>query len=50
MKYFETDRAARLLEAGAPLVGTLHGAARLAVAGYLAGGQGGAGRDPGAAA
>ena len=36
---FETDRAARLLEAGAPLVGTLHGAARLAVAGYLAGGR-----------
>ena len=36
---FETDRAARLLEAGAPLVGTLRGAARLAVAGYLAGGR-----------
>jgi squalene synthase HpnC len=36
---FETDRASRLLEGGAPLVGTLRGAARLAVAGYLAGGR-----------
>ena len=36
---FETDRASRLLDDGAPLVGTLHGAARLAVAGYLAGGR-----------
>jgi squalene synthase HpnC len=36
---FETDRAARLLDQGAPLVGTLHGAARVAVAGYLAGGR-----------
>ena len=36
---FETDRASRLLDQGAPLVGTLHGAARLAVAGYLAGGR-----------
>ena len=36
---FETDRAARLLDGGAPLVGTLRGAARLAVAGYLAGGR-----------
>ncbi len=36
---FETDRAARLLDKGAPLVGTLRGAARLAVAGYLAGGR-----------
>jgi len=36
---FEVDRAARLLDAGAPLVGTLRGAARLAVAGYLAGGR-----------
>jgi len=36
---FETDRAARLLDSGAPLVHTLHGAARLAVAGYLAGGR-----------
>jgi len=36
---FETDRAARMLDSGAPLVHTLHGAARLAVAGYLAGGR-----------
>jgi squalene synthase HpnC len=36
---FETDRARHLLDQGAPLVGTLHGAARLAVAGYLAGGR-----------
>jgi squalene synthase HpnC len=36
---FETDRAAALLDEGAPLVGTLRGAARLAVAGYLAGGR-----------
>ena len=36
---FETDRAERLLDSGAPLVHTLHGAARLAVAGYLAGGR-----------
>jgi squalene synthase HpnC len=36
---FETDRARRLLDEGAPLVGTLRGAARLAVAGYLAGGR-----------
>ena len=36
---FEVDRASRLLDEGAPLVGTLHGAARLAVAGYLAGGR-----------
>jgi squalene synthase HpnC len=36
---FETDRARRLLDRGAPLVGTLRGAARLAVAGYLAGGR-----------
>jgi squalene synthase HpnC len=36
---FEADRAARLLDRGAPLVGTLRGAARLAVAGYLAGGR-----------
>ena len=36
---FETDRAARLLDTGAPLVGTLRGAARVAVAGYLAGGR-----------
>jgi squalene synthase HpnC len=36
---FEVDRAAGLLDQGAPLVGTLRGAARLAVAGYLAGGR-----------
>ena len=36
---FETERAARLLDDGAPLVGTLHGAARLAISGYLAGGR-----------
>ena len=36
---FETDRARQLLDHGAPLVGTLRGAARLAVAGYLAGGR-----------
>jgi len=36
---FETDRAQGLLDEGAPLVGMLRGAARLAVAGYLAGGR-----------
>jgi squalene synthase HpnC len=36
---FETERASRLLDQGAPLVGTLRGSARLAVAGYLAGGR-----------
>jgi len=36
---FETDRAAVMLNAGAPLIGTLRGAARLAVAGYVAGGR-----------
>ena len=36
---FEVNRAADLLDQGAPLVGTLRGAARLAVAGYLAGGR-----------
>ena len=36
---FETDRASHLLDEGAPLVGTLRGAARLAVAGYVAGGR-----------
>jgi squalene synthase HpnC len=36
---FEVNRAAELLDEGAPLVGTLRGAARLAVAGYLAGGR-----------
>jgi squalene synthase HpnC len=35
----EAGRAAELLAAGAPLVGQLSGAARLAVAGYLAGGR-----------
>jgi squalene synthase HpnC len=35
---FETNRAARLLADGSPLVGSLRGWARLAVAGYLAGG------------
>jgi phytoene/squalene synthetase len=36
---FETARAQALLDAGAPLAGTLHGAARFAVAGYVAGGR-----------
>jgi squalene synthase HpnC len=36
---FEVARARDLLGSGAPLVGTLHGAARLAVAGYVAGGR-----------
>jgi squalene synthase HpnC len=36
---FEVDRAEALLDEGAPLVGTLRGAARLAVAGYLGGGR-----------
>lgn len=36
---FETDRAAALLDSGAPLVGLLRGWGRLAVAGYLAGGR-----------
>jgi squalene synthase HpnC len=35
----EAGRAAELLAAGAPLVGQLRGAARVAVAGYLAGGR-----------
>lgn len=35
---FETDRAARLLDSGVPLVGRLQGWAQVAVAGYLAGG------------
>lgn len=35
----EADRAAGLLAAGAPVVGQLRGAARVAVAGYLAGGR-----------
>lgn len=36
---FETGRAAALLDSGAPLVGMLRGWARLAVAGYVAGGR-----------
>ncbi|GII29057.1 squalene synthase HpnC [Planotetraspora mira] len=36
---FEVRRAAALLDEGAPLVGTLDGFARLAVAGYVAGGR-----------
>jgi squalene synthase HpnC len=36
---FEADRAAALLNEGAPLVGTLNGMARLAIAGYVAGGR-----------
>ncbi|MBV9061107.1 MAG: squalene synthase HpnC [Pseudonocardiales bacterium] len=36
---FEITRAAELLDSGAPLVRMLHGWARLAVAGYVAGGR-----------
>jgi squalene synthase HpnC len=36
---FETTRARFVLDAGAPLIGTLRGAARAAVAGYVAGGR-----------
>jgi len=36
---FEERRARCLLDSGAPIVGTLRGAARLAVAGYVAGGR-----------
>ncbi|MGB8960830.1 MAG: squalene synthase HpnC [Pseudonocardiaceae bacterium] len=36
---FQITRAAELLDSGAPLIGLLHGWARLAVAGYLAGGR-----------
>jgi squalene synthase HpnC len=36
---FETERASSLLDEGAPLVGTLHGRARIAVAGYVGGGR-----------
>jgi squalene synthase HpnC len=36
---FETDRAARLLASGAPLVGDLRGWARLCVGGFVAGGR-----------
>jgi len=35
----EADRAGALINAGAPLVGQLRGAARVAVAGYVAGGR-----------
>ena len=41
---FETTRAVAWLGAGAPLVSTLHGWARLAVSGYVAGGRAAAGR------
>ena len=36
---FEAGRAAELISSGAPLIGQLRGAARIAVAGYLAGGR-----------
>ena len=36
---FEVDRAAQLLDDGAQIVGRLHGWARVAVAGYVAGGR-----------
>jgi squalene synthase HpnC len=36
---FETGRAKTMLDAGAPLIGMLRGAARVAVAGYVAGGR-----------
>jgi len=36
---FEVNRAKQLLDEGAPLVGTLHKMARLAIAGYVAGGR-----------
>jgi len=36
---FETQRARAMLDSGAPLVGTLRGFARAAVAGYVAGGR-----------
>jgi squalene synthase HpnC len=36
---FQVDRADALLSEGAPLIGTLRGAARLAIAGYVAGGR-----------
>jgi phytoene/squalene synthetase len=36
---FEGGRAKALLDAGAPLIGTLRGMARAAVAGYVAGGR-----------
>jgi squalene synthase HpnC len=36
---FESDRARQALDEGSPLVGTLNGMARLAIAGYVAGGR-----------
>jgi squalene synthase HpnC len=36
---FEASRAAALIDSGAPLAGQLRGAARVAVAGYIAGGR-----------
>jgi squalene synthase HpnC len=36
---FEVERARQLLDEGAPLVGNLRGSARVAVAGYVAGGR-----------
>jgi squalene synthase HpnC len=36
---FEVGRARSLIDSGAPLIGTLRGAARIAVAGYVAGGR-----------
>jgi squalene synthase HpnC len=36
---FQVARASALLSAGSPLIGTLHGSARVAVAGYVAGGR-----------
>jgi squalene synthase HpnC len=36
---FEVERARKLMAAGAPLIGTLRGFARAAVAGYVAGGR-----------
>ena len=36
---FQTDRAGLLLESGVPLLGQLTGWARVAVAGYIAGGR-----------
>ena len=47
---FETDRASRLLDQGAPLVGTLRGASPAGGGGLPGGRPRGAGRDPGAAA
>jgi squalene synthase HpnC len=36
---FEVDRARELFDAGAPLIGQVHGRARLALAGFLGGGR-----------